>query len=272
MAWARDKRALQWLSFEAQKGSDVYLAQLPTPWHSAFALADQYEALVREYERRITDQERIQERYLFGMLNGLRASEKKSRGEGHRPASFIEEHLNLTEVGRVEQDIKDDKYIWQRCETHAEYLVRELENPPFSPVIDDFRASHAIKDTRADHAMVPILARLHECLGKTKTGHQYLARFVQKNLPVILWQEQRLFDFSAEEDGFTHTDLGEFKHGRKTVKSYYWYFVKAYVEHVDKGNPERMIECVRWWAKNVYPIAPSTRLCPRGWTSRPCRA
>jgi hypothetical protein len=253
MTWARNKRALQWKAVESKKGTDVYQLKLPTPWHLAFAIADQFEAAIREYEYRIADQQRIQERHLLGMLNGLRASETKSLEQGHRPASRIEENLNLTEVWRVERDIKDDKHVWNRCESLADDLVRELEKPPFSPIMDDLQASHDIKDRRADHAMVPILARLHECLGKTKVGHDYLSRFVKKNLPLILWQEQRLFEFSEEEDGFTHTDLGEFKHGRKSVKSY-WYFVKAYVEHVDKGNPARMTEAVRWWAKNVYNV------------------
>jgi hypothetical protein len=251
--WARKTRSLQYQAFTAQVDSDIYVSKLATtPWHEAYALSDQFEAEVRHYQDRLADPDRFLKRYMLGLLSGLRAAERKSREAGQRPESSIEEHLNLTRVWEVEQDIKDDQHFWNRCESTAHSLVQLLEKPPFLPVIEDLRASDAIKDTRASHAMMLVLGRLHESLNKTKIGNEYLARFAKQNEKLIVWQDQRYFQFSQEED-FTHPDAVNFKHARKTLKSY-WYFVKAYVEHIDRGKPGRMVGVVKWWADKVYKV------------------
>lgn len=251
--WAVTTRDLEYQSFDPPTGHGVHVANISTPWHLAYAVADQFEAELRQYQARLTDRERIAKRCLLAMLNALRSSERKGHEEGRRPASSIEEHLNLTRVWETEQDIKDDQHFWNRCESLARDLVQVLEQPPFSPILDDLRASDAIKDRRAHHAMVPILARLHELLGKTKTGSDYLARFTKQNEKLILWQDPRYLQFSAEEEEFVRPDMAAFKHGRKSLKSY-WYFVKAYVEHVEKGKPGRMLDAIKWWAKEVYAV------------------
>lgn len=251
--WAVDRRDMEYHSFDRSKGHGVHVAAISTPWHLAYAVADQYEAELRNYQARLADKDRIARRSLFAMVQALRAADNRTSGERKRPDSSTDKHLNLTKVWETEQDIKDDQHFWGRCESRASDLVRELEKPPFSPIMDDLKASDAIKDRRAHHAMVPILARLHELLGKTKTGHEYLARFAKQHEKLILWQEPRYLDFSDEEEGFVQPDMSSFKHGRKTLKSY-WYFVKAYAAYVEKGKPGRMVDLVKWWAKEAYGV------------------